>query len=301
MPDIQLRFHKDMLVLSSPVAPVLERQGYDAELDLEYATLFEPEAVHDALQLNAVAGAQCLVTATEGITPARLTHRGMEDRMQELAQAAVETVRELQPQHLLAEIGPCCLPLDESSKASLNEHRDQYARAARAFGDQALDAIFLNGFRNTTDLKCALMGVRQICDTPIFASVNVEADGVLAGGRQSFEDALGVMVDFEAAVAGFATAAPLEAALKFARLAAGAGQLPVLAQLVVGEDAPRQGGPTEENPYYCPDVFVDAATQLRAAGVQFLRAAGNATPAYAGALVAASAGFDVVRPDVVDA
>lgn len=301
MPDIQLRFHKDMLVLSAPVAPVLERQGYDADLDLEYATLFEPEAVHDALQLNVVAGAQCLVTNTEGITPARLTHHGMQDRMAELAQAAVETVQGLQPQHVLAEIGPCCLPLDESSKASLNEHRDQYARATRAFDGLALDAIFLNGFRNTTDLKCALMGVRQTCDLPVFASVNVDADGVLAGGRQSFEDALGVMLDFEAAVVGFATAAPVEAAEKLARLAAGAGHLPVLAQLVVGEDAPRQGGPTDENPYYCPDVLVDAATRQRAAGVQFLRAAGNATPAYTGALVAASAGFDVVRPDVLDA
>lgn len=301
MPDIQLRFHKSMLVLSSPVAPVLERQGYNVELDLEYATLFEPEAVHDALQLNMVAGAQCLVTNTEGITPARLAHRGMEERMPELARAAVETVAELQPQHLLAEVGPCCLPLDESSKSSLNEHRDQYARAAQAFNGLALDAIFLNGFRNTTDLKCALMGVRQTCDTPIFASVNVEADGVLSGGRQSFEDALGVMLDFEASVAGFATAAPLEAAVRFARLAAGAGQLPVLAQLLVGEDAPRQGAATAENPYYCPDVLVDAAAQLRKAGAQFLRAAGNATPAYTGALVAATDGFDAVLPDVLGA
>lgn len=300
MPDIQLRFHKDMLVLSSPVQPVLERQGFDAEADLEYATLFESEAVHDALQLNKIAGAQCLVACTEGITPARLAHHGMEGRSEELARAAVEAVQELQPQHLLAEIGPCCLPLDPTSKASLNEHRDQYARAARAFEGLQLDALFLNGFRNTTDLKCALMGVRQACDTPVFASVNVEADGVLSGGRETLEDALGVMLDFEASVAGFATAAPLGSALGFARRAAGAGSLPVLAQLHVGKDNPRQGEATPENPYYCADVLVDAGVQLRAAGVQFLRAVGKATPAYTGALVAASEGFDVIRPDVVD-
>ena len=44
MPDIALRFHKDMLVLSSPVAVVLARQGFDVEHDLEFANLVEPEA-----------------------------------------------------------------------------------------------------------------------------------------------------------------------------------------------------------------------------------------------------------------
>ena len=39
MPDITLRFHKDMLVLSSPVAVVLARQGFDVEHDLEFANL----------------------------------------------------------------------------------------------------------------------------------------------------------------------------------------------------------------------------------------------------------------------
>ena len=61
MPDIALRFHKDMLVLSSPVAVVLARQGFDVEHDLEFANLVEPEAVRDALRLNKMAGAQCLV------------------------------------------------------------------------------------------------------------------------------------------------------------------------------------------------------------------------------------------------
>ena len=42
MPDIALRFHKDMLVLSSPVAVVLARQGFDVEHDLEFANLVEP-------------------------------------------------------------------------------------------------------------------------------------------------------------------------------------------------------------------------------------------------------------------
>ena len=130
MPDIQLRFHRDMLVLSSPIAPVLARQGFELDGDVEYATLMEPEAVEDALRLNLMAGVQCLVTETAGMTPARLAHRGMAERLPELARAAVSCAAKLRPQHVLVELGPCGLPLDASSKASLNENRDQYARAA---------------------------------------------------------------------------------------------------------------------------------------------------------------------------
>ncbi|MBQ2681528.1 MAG: hypothetical protein IJF97_06295, partial [Eggerthellaceae bacterium] len=74
MPDIELRFGKDMLVLSAPIDAVLARQGIDSARDRQYLNLMEPDVVQDALNLEMVAGAQCLVTTTEDITRARLAH-----------------------------------------------------------------------------------------------------------------------------------------------------------------------------------------------------------------------------------
>jgi len=180
MPDIQLRFHHDMLVLTAPIDATLARQGVDAARDRQYLNLMEQDVVQDAIKLELVAGAQCLVTTTEDITRARLAHVHMDGDASKLAGAALELANELKPQHVLAEIGPCGLPLDASSKASLNENRAQYADAARAFGDGVFDAFFLNGFTNITDLKCALMGVSQVSGKPIFASVTIgEGDGML--------------------------------------------------------------------------------------------------------------------------
>ncbi len=293
MPDITLRFHKDMLVLSSPVEPVLERQGFDLDLGLELASLIEPESIREALRLSVIAGAQCIVTNTAGLTSARLAHRNMEDRAEEVVEATFGLVHELKPQHLLIEVGPCGLPLDSSSKNSLNEHRAQYARVARLCNECEFDAFFLNGFRNPVDLKCALMGIRQISRAPIFASVNVQGDGTLADRRHTLDEAYEIMVEYEASVAGFATEASLDQAVALAKTFT-CGTLPVLVQLKVNEIDPKQGEETPENPYYCADTMVDAGTQLHAAGVQFLRACGEATPAYTGALVAASEGLDVV-------
>ena len=43
------------------------------------------------------------------------------------------------------------------------------------------------------------------------------------------------------------------------------------------------------------DALADAALKLRAAGAQFLRACGEATPAYTGALAVAAMGRDCLR------
>lgn len=297
MADIELRFHRDMLVLSSPITAVLARQGFSTEQDVEYVTLIEPEIVSGAFRLNKLAGVQCLVANTADITPARLEKRSLERRASEVLATGMKFVQELKPQHILLEIGPCGRPLNACDETSLNEHRNQYASAARCCANYAFDAFFLNGFNNLTDLKCALMGIRQVSAAPLFASVCVGGNGVLFDGS-TFKDAVRVMEEYGASVVGFETSAELVRAKELARCAREVTSLPLLAQLVVKLNNPKQGEPTRENPYYCPDVMMDAGLELRSAGVQFLRAVGVATPAYAGALVAVSEGRDVFRPDI---
>lgn len=295
MPDIALRFHKDMLVLSAPVLPALERLGVDVDRDAELTLLLEPDTFEEFYKMEAIAGAQCIVAGTGALTPARLTQARMEDRGAELVRLALCAVSAARPQHVLVEIGPCGLPLDASSKASLVENRDQYARAGRLLEGAEFDAFFLEGFEDAVDLKCALMGLRKVSDKPIVVSVNVEADGALCSDRGTLEDALAVAGEFGASVAGFSTSAGQDEAVELTRRAAATTNLPVLVELQVGVRDSRQQGPTPENPYYSPDMMVPAADALRAAGAQFLRAVGNATPAYTGALAATTLGLDA-RP-----
>ena len=295
MPDIALRFHKDMLVLSAPVLPALERLGVDVDRDAELTLLLEPDTFEEFYKMEAIAGAQCIVAGTGALTPARLTQARMEDRGAELVRLALRAVSAARPQHVLVEIGPCGLPLDASSKASLVENRDQYARAGRLLEGAEFDAFFLEGFEDAVDLKCALMGLRKVSDKPIVVSVNVEADGALCSDRGTLEDALAVAGEFGASVAGFSTSAGQDEAVELPRRAVATTNLPVLVELQVGVRDSRQQGPTPENPYYSPDMMVPAADALRAAGAQFLRAVGNATPAYTGALAATTLGLDA-RP-----
>lgn len=294
MPDIELRFNKDMLVLSAPVETSLRRQGVDVERDREFLGLIEPEAVRDAYRLEMIAGVQCLTTNTAGITRARLAHINLEDRAAELATASLTIANALKPQHVLAEIGPTLLPLDATSASLLKQNSNQYAQAARDFGERGFDAFFLNGFSKPLDMQGALMGIRKVSDKPIFASF--EIDRFMEEGKPSQEilDAFAMMREYGADVVGFASARPLPEVVALAHAIRQCASGPLLAQLTVRENKPEQQKATMENPYYCPDTMVSAATYLRGEGVQFLRACGAATPAYTGALVAASAGFDVI-------
>lgn len=301
MADLALRFHKDPLVLSAPIDELLARQGIDAAAEREFLDLLEPETVFELQKLDHMMGAQCLVTNTCDITHARLAHKRFEEQSAEIAQASVDILKDLQPQHIIASIGPTLLPIDPESRASLKQNRDQYARAAQDFGD-GIDAFLLDGMVSLVDLKCALMGVRKVSSLPILASVNVDEQGKLLGRSTTLEEAIATMADLQADVVGFSTAAKLDVVLDLVKRAVAATDLPLLVQLQVGEHDARDVNPgfrpveiTDDNPYRTPDAIFDAAQALLPAGVQFLRAVGHATPSYTGALVIAGDGRDCVR------
>ena len=309
MADIQMRFNRDMLVISNAIDYQLKKRGVNNAKNSAYINLMEAESVQDALRLNTMAGAQCVVANTRYITPARLAKEsGMRGKEADVARAAISVAQVVCPQHILAEIGPCGLPLDASSKSSLNENKDQYARAARAFDGLEFDAFFLSGFKSVADLKCALMGVSQVSGMPIFASVDVSnakdaavqvPDILLANGRDKFTEALDVMVEFGASVIGFSVAGNLNTALELAKLACQTNA-PVLAQLCVEKEpdeskTPKHVTKIDPSTFDTPDAMAQAALQLCKSGVQFLRAVGNVEPAHTAALAAMVSGEAVLQ------
>ncbi len=302
MPDIEMRFHKDILVLSAPPDATLRRYQADPELDREFFNLLEPETLTDIMRFEHIAGAQCLVTGTEGITHARLAHQRLEEQSGAIAQAALAIAAELMPQHIIAQIGPTNLPLDPFSRVSLKQNRNQYAQAARDFGEDGFDAFLLDGMTSIADLKCALMGVRMVTDKPVMATVPVDAEGKVLGRDETFVDAVSVMTDLQADVVGLTTAAPVDVAVQLVKQAAQTCDLPILVQLAVGEHDAHDVNPgfrpvilTSDNPYRTTDAVFEAVSPLVAAGAQFLRCVGQATASYTGALAIASMGMDAVR------
>lgn len=294
MPDIHLRFHKDMLVLSAPIEEALRERGFDDNAEQQLLAATEPETLLEPLRLELIAGAQCLVLPTSGLTRARLAHIRAEDRAEQIAAATTGLIAELNPhpQHILAEIGPTGLPLDSTSKTSLVANRDQYADAARLFSSSRAEALLLGTMVTIDDLRCALMGVRKVWDGPVLACIAVDEDGRIEG-KQELEWALAMMEECEADVAGIQTSALPEQAARIVERMTKACSLPILVQIDVRERDTR--GTRSPGPYGKADSMLYAAETLRRSGAQFLRACGRATASYTGALFAATSGLDAVR------
>ena len=293
MPDIQLRFHKDMLVLSAPVDAALAARGFTEERERELLLVTEPESIYEPMRLDMMACAQCLVLPTAGITRARLAHVRAEDNAAQIAEAALALAAQFKPQHVFAEIGSTGLPIDSSNNTTLKANQAQYADAAAAFGEGSIDAFFLNGMASIDDLRCGLEGVHSASELPVLVSVDVDAEGKILGRNEGLDHALFIAEEYGAAAVGIQTdAAPAEAAALVGRIAERTS-LPILVQLRVREVCERDLYDAS-NPYWHADFMMQAADMLRRAGAQFLRATGAATATYTAALVAASSGLPVL-------
>ena len=293
MADIQLRFNKDMLVITSPVTNQLMSQDVDSGNTIEMMSIVEDELTCAAYKLQDVAGVQCFCTHLPNITQSHLAHSNMTALAQDLANQCIDVIKNHKPQHLFVEIAPCMLALDPSSQASINQSQNQYAQAAKLFDHHDFDAYYLNGMLSLADLRCAVLGVRQVSTKPIMACVKVANNGSFLHKSHTLQEIVTQMHDLDVDAFGVEVQCDLDTACDIFKQLAALTTKPLIAQINVAENNPKQLKELPENPYFCADIMVQVASRLRAQGVQFLRAVGNATPAYAAALVIASQGFDV--------
>ena len=282
MPDIQMRFNKDMLVLSTPLDYQLASQGFDPS-DREYVVLCEPELIEEAFKLE------------KSIDVPRLAYARFEGRAEEMARIAYETSAQFSPQHLIAAIGPTGLPLDPTSAVSLKQSKKQYHDAVLALIEYPFDALYFTGFKSLDDAQSALMGARAVYDGPVLISLVPNEEGMFSGGR-TLSEGVALCDEYGADVIGVVSDAPARVLVGFAKEMASVTDKPLLVDVSVRRKDRRQFEPTDENPYPTADAMVELVVRLRAQGVQFLRASGAATPAYTGALLATVGGSDVVVP-----
>lgn len=294
MPDIALRFNKDMLVLSTPIDYQLKAQGFTNPGDREYVALCEPDLIEEVYKVEKIMDTPCLVTATEGITRARLAYSRFEKQADDMARIAYEVGSSFMPQHLIAAVGPTGLPFDVTMASSVKQSIQQYRDAALTLSQYPFDALYFSGFSVLGDAQCALKGAREVFEGPLFISLVTSSESDFSSDVALVE---GVHVCEQAGadVIGIVSAAKPEVLVHLVSLVRKTTTKPVLCEVFINKKDARQLEPTDENPYPTPDELFGAACALQKVGVQFLRASGAATPAYTGALNAAVQGMDVVE------
>ena len=154
MADIQLRFHKDVLTLSTTMMSFFAEHDFDMSSELDYVVLCEPELIEEEYRLESVINTPVFVAPTNAITASRLAHERFEGRAVDLAGAAYAQAAAFKPQHIIAAVASTELPLDESSQVSLKQNRAQYQTATEAIYLQHYDEIYFTNVSNGYDAEC---------------------------------------------------------------------------------------------------------------------------------------------------
>ena len=275
--DIALRFNKDMLVLNSPVEAELLSQGVNTKTDLEIINILEPDTLKAIYDKYVAAGAHCMVANTKGCLKAKLAMQNLDDRLDDIAEASLKVVNSVKPQHVIVEFGSCGLPLDIESKNSLIEIKDQYVYSARIFekNKNKFDAYLLSGMHRTEEMKCALMGLRQVSDKPIFITAKFDDDGML-NEHENIYDYANVVSEYGATIVGLETSHNMHKLTKRLRASV---ELPILLDIDITEEP--------------PDDMLDVSMQANKDGAQFLRATGNCRVAHTAVLSASTSKLEV--------
>ena len=167
MADLHLRLGRDVLTIADSARGYLASAGLNVERDAPMALFVEPEIFEEAIRLDVVGAAQCVILNVFNFTPAHLRAANSLEKATQLAQKSCAIAKNFKIQHPLLKVESCSLPLDETSKASLKEHCEQYKFVGNLFEDSIVDGFFITGFDSVFELKCAMTGLRMTSEKPI--------------------------------------------------------------------------------------------------------------------------------------
>jgi len=329
VPDISLRFNKDLITITPPAESYLCTAEDEDALHACLVGLLEPETLEHTYRMIMATGAQCVSAPTTAFTPARLRSLGMEAYADVLASNALEAAHAFSPQHVLLEANPCNLPFDPSKKADMKEYCSQYTSFGRLFenlnstqnatalplgadimpsltlSNEDIDGYLLSRFNSLGEMKCALIGLRKVTDRPIFTSMHF-SDNALTADSESIETACRGCEDLESAVFGIEVDVientDFDAAIELVGRAKAACNLPLMVDLVLHERTEKaQAAPGATRTQrqadalvLKPDIMFDFGLALHKAGVQFVRASGKASLSHTAVLAAATTGLDTI-------
>ncbi|MDO4842721.1 MAG: hypothetical protein Q3982_08620 [Phoenicibacter congonensis] len=167
MADLFLRLGQDVLTVAENARSALISAGLDIDAEAAVTLNVEPEVVDAEIRNDIATGAQCIVANVFSFCPSALRKMRALHEAENLAKLTMLSVENRHIQHPLIRVLPSDLPLDPTSKTSLNEHCEEYKFVANLFEKFDVDGFLLHGFESETELKCAMIGLRKASNKTI--------------------------------------------------------------------------------------------------------------------------------------
>jgi methionine synthase I (cobalamin-dependent)/5,10-methylenetetrahydrofolate reductase len=193
------------LVVDGAMGSQLFERGVLYNACLEELNLSRPELIRKVHEDYVRAGANVIETNTFGANAMRLDKHGLSSKVTLLNEAGVRVAREAAGAkgYVVGAIGPSGYFLGEASTADIATVRGALVEQARALAGAGVDAILVETFRQTNELRVAIESAVAAAGgkIPVIGSASVDEHNRMADGTTSAEVAR-LMKEWGASVVG---------------------------------------------------------------------------------------------------
>jgi homocysteine S-methyltransferase len=272
------------LVFDGAMGTMLYERGQLYTQNFDALCLTRDDLVRSVHQAYLAAGAQVLQTNTFGANRYRLAAHNLEGQIEAINRAGVRIAREAggSKAYVAASIGPTGRLLKSVTASELPNLESAFRHQALALLSASPDALILETFRQTEEIRLAIRGARAALAevspelrVPVIASVSFDAFGTMADGLTA-EDVAKLLAAEGADVIGVNCADGPAGVYEMATRMLGAG-VPVIAQ-------PNAGLPHRVDGRFAymatPEYFLVYARRMLKAGIHGVGGCCGTTPEH---------------------
>ena len=160
---------------------VFINNSYDA------LNLNAPDLVREVHEEYVGAGADIIETNTFGATRHKLKQYGLEKQLHEINVAAARIARQAAGENVFVAgaIGPLDLRIEPYGPTSFDEARAMFSEQVAALLEGGVELFVLETFADLSEIQQAIAAVKELCDLPIVAQIQIQTDGKTVFGATS--------------------------------------------------------------------------------------------------------------------
>ena len=276
----------ELLLVDGAMGTMLMERGLRPGECPEAINLARPEVLQEIAGLYLEAGADIIETNTFGASPAALSRYGLDDRVEEINQAAVRAVRSAVGQR--AYVAACCGPSGKLLKpygdADPEDLYSGYRRQLESLVTAGVDAIFVETMIDLAEAKLAVRAAKEVSSTiPVVATMTFDATprGFFTVMGVSVEQAVSGLREAGADAIGSNCGNGIEKMVEIAAAFRGCSKMPLVIQSNAG--LPVADGGAVVYPE-TPEFMAARSKDLLAAGVSLIGGCCGTTPQHTRAM-----------------
>lgn len=166
-------------VFDGAIGTMLYTKGVYINRSYDELNLTAPDLVREVHEEYVRAGADIIETNTFSATYHKLQPFGLEKSLRDINIKAAKIAREAAGNRVLVagSIGTLGLRIEPYGPTSFDEAKEMFKEQASALLEGGVDLFVLETFSDLSEIKQAILAIKELCDLPVMAQMTIQMDG----------------------------------------------------------------------------------------------------------------------------